>query len=500
MAAPIPTKVLRIKPQNVTTSNRGQKKANGDEIFQVSDTGHQIVHSWVWLVDVFELPDTADREQVTANLVKGLERAMGDHPELMGTMHYDNEAKRIVVKVPEGGSVALHVEDATAAEDQIPSFAWYDEHDYPVHRLELAHLIPAEAAALPMPVAAADLDTPGPVVAAFQVTFIKGGVIISVAIAHKVSDGLGCDAFMITWAAYSKAAKTGEAARLDADIPPHDLFTAATKPTLDEWEALRGKYPTMKYNTAPPPPPPADLVPPVVKTRIFHFPRSKLAALKAECSVGLPAGEFISTYDSVAALWWRAMLRAKQPLLKYDDSQPTHAIQAVNMRKRAGKAISSRYIGCSVALPHSDEVTVGQALGPRAQALPLLAQTIRGATNQVTPEYIDGQMKWAAGGPDLRYNELNMPWVFARDCMSFSWYDMNPYTSHDFGFGLPSGFRWPQMGLESFLFLLPSRATVKGKGPDEGLEVTLGMEESCFPRLEKDEELLAFCEQRGLGS
>ncbi|KAF7324467.1 Trichothecene 3-o-acetyltransferase [Mycena sanguinolenta] len=499
MATSIPTKNLCVKPQNVATSNRGQKKANGDEIFQMSDTGHQINSVWIWLVDVFELPDTADREQVTANLVKGLERALGDHPELMGTMHCDNETKRIVIKLPEGGSAALHVKDATAAEDQIPSFAWYDEHDYPVHRLERAHLIPAEASTLLMQVAA-DLDTPGPVVAAFQVTFIKGGVIISIAISHQVSDGFGVDAFMTTWAAYSKAATTGEEARLDANIPPHNLFTATTKPTPDEWEALRGKYPTMKYNTAPPPLLHADFVLPVVKTRVFHFPRSKLVALKAECSAGLPAGEFISTYDSVAALWWRAMLRAKRPLLKFDDSQPTHAILAVNMRKRAGKPISSRYIGCSVGIPHSDDVTVGQALGPRAEALPLLARTIRGATNQVTPEYIDGQMKWAAVGPDLRYNELNMPWFFGQDCMSFGWRDMNPYTSHDFGFGLPSGFRWPEMGFDNFLFVLPSRASVRGKGPDEGLEVTLGMEESYFPHLEKDEELLAFCEQRGLGS
>ncbi|KAF7366830.1 Trichothecene 3-o-acetyltransferase [Mycena sanguinolenta] len=311
------------------TSNRGQKKANGDEIFQVSDTGLQNNSAWIWLVDIFELPDTADREQVTANLVKGLEHALGDHPELMGTMHCDNEAKRKLIKLPEGGSAALHIKDAAAAEDQIPSFAWYDKHDYPVHRLEVAHLIPPETAAQPMPVAT-DLDTPGPVVAAFQVTFIKGGVIISIAVSHQVSDGLGSDAFMATWAAYSKGATTGEAPSLDTDIPPHDLFTAATKPTPDEWEALRGKYPTWKHNTAPPPPPSADFVLPAVKTRVFHFPRSKLAALKAECSVGLPAGEFISTYDSVAALWWRAMLRAKQPLLKYSTGQPNSTISLFN--------------------------------------------------------------------------------------------------------------------------------------------------------------------------
>lgn len=499
MAGPITAKVVRVQPQVVTTSNRGHLRENGDEIFQLSDTGHMITSMWVWLVEIFELPETADRTQVTANLVQGLQRALGDYPELTGTMHFDNQARRTVIKRPEGASASLHIKDATAAEDQIPSFAWYDERDYPVHRLEIAQLIPAEAASFPM-VIAEDLDTPGPVVAAFQATFIKGGVIIGSAMSHQVIDGLGWDAFMATWAAYSKEATTGEPARLDPDIPPHTLFSAETPPAHDEWEALRGKYPVMKYNTAPPPPPPADFVPPAVKTRVFHFPRSRLAALKAECSAGLPAGEFISTYDAVVALWWRAMLRAKQPLLKYDGAAATRTILAVNLRKRAGRPVSSRYIGSSVALPHSEQVTVAQALGPRGSALPLLARTVRSGTNQVTPEYIQGQMKWAAGAPDLRYNELDMPWFLGRDCMTFSWHDMHPYDAHDFGFGLPSGFRWPQMSFESFFFLLPTRAHLDGKGPDEGMEATMGIEESCFPRLENDEELLMYCEQRGLGA
>ncbi|ROW10597.1 hypothetical protein VMCG_02063 [Cytospora schulzeri] len=499
MATPIPAKVVRVAPHNVTTSNRGQIQESGDEIFQVSDTGLQIISMWVWLVDVFELPETTDRDQVSCDLIRGLERALGDHPELTGTMHYDNEARRIVIKRPEGASVSLHIKDASNHTDQIPSYAWYHEHDYPVHRLEIAHLIPSEAASLPM-VIAKDLDTPGPVVAAFQATFIRGGVIIGSAISHQVSDGLGCDAFMSTWAAYSKAATTGSPVGLDPDIPPHTLFTAKSKPTPEEWEALRGQYPTMKYNTAPPPPPPADFVPPVVKTRVFHFPRSKLAQLKAECAAGQPEGDYISTYDAVAALWWRAVLRAKQPLLGLTDADATHAIHAVNMRRRAGRPISSRYIGSSVALPHSEYVTVGQVLGPRGASLPLLARTVRGATKQVTPAYIEGQMAWAAGGPDLRYAELDMPWVMGRDCMGFGWHDMDPYRTHDFGFGLPSGFRWPQMGFESFFFMLPSRSGSKGAKPDEGIEVTFGIEESCFPRLERDEELLTFCEQRGLGS
>ncbi|KAK8044084.1 hypothetical protein PG993_004108 [Apiospora rasikravindrae] len=500
MANTIPSRVIHVKPQQVTTSNRGQIRDNGDEIFQVSDTGHQIISMWVKLVDIFELPEGSDRDQIVANLTKGLEKAAGDHPELTGTMHFDNEAKRIVIKRAKEGSIALHIKDATAAEDQIPSYAWYHEQDYPVHRLEIEHLIPAEAAGHPMHVAK-DLETPGPPVAAFQATFIKGGVIIATSVSHQVCDGLGWDSFNSTWAAYSKAAATGQPASLDTHIPPHDYFIAKTKPTPEEWEALRGKYPTMQYRTEPAPPPPADFVMPEVKTRVFHFPRSKLAALKAECSKGLPEGAYVSTYDAVAALWWRAMLRAKRPLLNFGDDEASKCIHAVNMRKRADPPLPSRrFIGTAVALPWSETVTIKQAMGPREEALPLLARTVRGNTASVTPEYIEGQMRWAAGGPDLRFNELNMPWVLGRDCMGFAWHDMTPYQTHDYGFGPPTGFRWPQMGFESFFFMLPTRAGMGGKGPDEGIEVTFGIEESCFPRLERDGELLAYCEQRGLGS
>ncbi|KAK6850643.1 transferase family-domain-containing protein [Apiospora arundinis] len=500
MAISIPSRVIHVKPQEVTTSNRGKILDNGDEIFQVSDTGHQIISMWFKLVDVFELPESADRAQIVANLSKGLEQALGDYPELTGTMHFDNEAKRIVIKrAQDAGSAVLHVKDATAAEDVIPSFAWYDEQDFPTHRLEMEHLIPAEAAGHPMHVAE-DLDTPGPVVAAFQVTFIKGGVIIATSLSHQVCDGLGWDAFHTAWAAYSKAATTGKPADLEPHIPPHDYFTAKSKPTAAQWEALRGKYPTMKYRTDPTPLPPADFVMPEVKTRVFHFPRSRLAALKAACSRDLPEGAWVSSYDAVAALWWRTILRSKRPLLQFADHEDTRCIHAVNMRKRADPPVGGRFIGTAVALPWSEAVTVGQAMGPAEEALPLLARAVRGNTACVTPEYIEGQMAWAAGGPDLRYNELNMSWVLGKDCMGFGWHDMRPYQAHDYGFGLPSAFRWPEMGFESFFFMLPSRAGMKGRGPDEGIEVTFGIEASCFSRMESDEELLMYCEQRGLGS
>ncbi|KAK8085780.1 hypothetical protein PG997_007051 [Apiospora hydei] len=467
MANSIPSRVIHVKPQEVTTSNRGQIRDNGDEIFQVSDTGHQIISMWVKLVDIFELPEGSNQDQIVTNLTKGLEKAVGDHPELTGTMHFDNEAKRIVIKRAKEGSVALHIKDATAAEDQIPSYAWYHEQDYPVHRLEIEHLIPAEAAGHPMHVAK-DVDTPGPPVAAFQATFIKGGVIIATSVSHQVCDGLGWDSFNSTWAAYSKAATTGKPATLDTNIPPHDYFIAKTKPTPEEWEALRGKYPTMQYRTDPAPPPPADFVMPEVKTRVFHFPRSKLAALKAECGRGLPEGAYVSTYDAVAALWWRAMLRAKRPLLNFGDDEASKCIHAVNMRKRADPplppALHRHGGGAALVRDGDDRAGHGPAGGGAAAA----GADSPGQHGVGHARVHRGPDEVGGGGPDLRFNELNMPWVLGKDCMGFAWHDMTPYQTHDYGFGPPTGFRWPQMGFESFFFMLPTRAGMGGKGPTRG--------------------------------
>ncbi|KAI6373109.1 hypothetical protein MCOR25_003508 [Pyricularia grisea] len=505
--SPGQTGALHISPSRIKTKNRGQMQANGDEIFQLSDTGSQIVPLYIWMADIFPLQDNTPKthDSVIDWLRKGLDQALGDYPELTGTLHQDNEARRIVIKRTSIGDVPLHIVDGS---NELPSFQWYHSHDYPPQQLKKESLIPPEGRLGVMAIAP-DLSTSGPRVAAFQVTLINGGVVVASAISHQVVDGMGWDSFFTTWAAYSKAHAMGdpEAHGLDPEIPPHTLFTAERKPSLEEWERLRGKYPTMRHNEAPPSPPPEDFQQPVVKTRIFHFPRSKVQALKAECSRDLPAEvPFISSFDAIAALWWRACLRAKLPV-QPEISAPgatTNNIHAVNMRPRCGKPISQRFIGSCVALPRSRDVLASEALGDRAVALPLLAAVVRTNTAAVTPEYCRGQMLWAAGAPDLRFNDLDMPWFNGKTCMGFAWHNMQPYEKHDFGFGLPTGFRWPEMGFESFFFLFPSRAAARARMgetdlyPDEGLEVTFGMEESCFARLEKDEELLQFCEQRGM--
>lgn len=393
-----------------------------------------------------------------------------------------------------------------AASSEIPSFSVLDKHDFPVHVLDSPKVLPPLFVAEHWnPIPAKDASVDGPAVAGAQVTFIEGGLILGLAIPHQVSDAMGFETLLTTWARYAvTAGKNGDLNGLpaaNADFDSRDVLSAPAKSThsAEQMRRFESQFPVMKLRDGPPAPPPADFKMPTVKTRIWHFPRSKLETLKAQCSAGLEAGTWISTYDALLAIMWRATVRAKSPLVKPAPDAPSKAVHAVNVRGRADLAIPVRYIGAGITMPTSKSLTVAEVLGDPKITLPILARAVRESITSVNTAYVADLVKYTAGAPDLRWSELDMHWVLGMDCMAFDWHTMKSYREHDFGFGTPAAVRWPHPGFEGFFFVLPSRAGVRNAGPDEGLEVCFGLEESCFAQLEKDEEFLQYAEQRGLG-
>ncbi|KAH8651277.1 transferase family-domain-containing protein [Xylariales sp. PMI_506] len=488
---------IHVKPLGAV--NEGQ-----DEIFQLSDLDHLMPKLYVHMIEIFEQPENFDKNTIVGNLVKGLERTLADYPILTGTLHFDNVAKRIVVKTQPGSHVSLHIKEAN--DEDIPPFDVLDKHDFPVHLLDSPKVLPPLFVGEHwFPVPSKDVSTVGPAASGAQVTFINGGIILGIAIPHQICDGPGCENLLTAWARYASAATKGEylssLASTAAQIPSRSILTAKSKPMLtpEELKALGDKFPTMKARDGPPAPPPADFKPPVVKTRIWHFPKSKLQKLKSQCSVGLELGAWISTYDALLSIMWRATVRAKSPLVKPEPNAPSKTVHAVNGRSRTDPPISQRYIGTAITMPQSESLTVAEVLGDLEATLPVLARNVRASINSVTPEYVDDLIKFAVGSHDLRWTELDMHWILGLDCMAFDWHTMKSYQTHDYGFGGPAAVRWPHPGFEGFFFVLPTRAGVRNAGPDEGLEVCFGLEESCYAELEKDEEFSQYAEQRGMG-
>lgn len=523
---------IRVQPcgTNTISSLISNEK---DVVFQLSDLDHLMPKIYVHLVEIFRLPADTNKAFVLDILTNSLSRALADHPILTGTVHLDNEAKRIVVKKRPDSSVGLFVKGQASqspTEDDtntsLPSFTQMEQEDFPGHWLKADKVLPApfqDLVANP----ADDLATDGPEVCAIQVTFIEGGLILGLAIHHHLCDGNGLEAFLDNWSrhamAESKRLVSNEAAlatitppmTTHADFGREAVLTTGNKTTQpkeqEAWRALENKFPMYTVHPRPPSPPPADFKMPIITSRIWHFPRSKLQKLKDLCSSSSSDSTkncHISSYDVILALIWRVFLRAKQPLLQADPTTPTRVVYPVNARGRSSPAVPEGYIGSGVCMRQpSQPFTISDVLqgtleelsgsNSAVATLALLARTVRALTNSVTPEYISDVVSFVGNAPDRRWIEFNIEWVLGLDCLSTSWHNMKSYETHDFGFGTPAALRFPDPKFEGFVFVYPTRRDKKDS-IDEGLEVSLILEESCYERLEQDRELALFAERRGL--
>jgi hypothetical protein len=158
--------------------------------------------------------------------------------------------------------------------------------------------------------------------------------------------------------------------------------------------------------------------------------------------------------------------------------------------------LPDHYLGNAVALPRTEPLAIKKILAENN--LPQLAAAVRASIQSITPEYVSELPEWVAGLEDRRWISINMNSFLGMDLAGTSWREMTPYERHDFGFGLPKALRWPHPQFEGYVFVLPSRASVKPVGFDEGIEVIVCLEESCHDRLLKDTELLQYAQPRGL--
>ncbi|KAI7767092.1 hypothetical protein LZL87_012378 [Fusarium oxysporum] len=294
----------------------------------------------------------------------------------------------------------LHIKDASP--EDIPALRVLDKHDFPVHLLDAPKVLPEQFVGPHFPVPGSDISVIGPAVGGAQITFIEGFESLFTHLNLRYHHAVSCQ---------RKENKS--------------------KPTDEELKKLSAKFTIMKLRHGPPAPPPADFKMSVVKTRIWHFPKSKLQLPKAQCSGGLEPGTWISTYDAILSIMWRATVRAKSRLLKPDPAAPSKAVHAVNGRGRTGFPISDRYIGISITMTQSKPFTISKVLGDLETMLPILAQAVRESTNSIDPEYISDLIRYAAGSSKLQWSELDMHWALGLDCMAFDWHTMKSYENHD---------------------------------------------------------------------
>ena len=325
-------------------------------------------------------------------------------------------------------------------------------------------------------------------ISVFQANFIRGGLVLTLALYHKCGDAKSIDHIFTLWASSTKAAKDGQPMPSWKPILDRSYFSASSTPSIAETEELKklirgfNFYPASKGEAANHPLPPT---PPPMTLQMYHFSAESCAKLKNICKPTEP-GRFVSSYDCITGLTWRCMTRARVPYLKLDvENTKSNCAHAVDTRGRFGDIVPKEYFGNGFCIGVTENLTIAKLIGDTG--LPKAAQAIRQSILDVKESSIPAFVKVRKG---IEGRE-RMRWIWApQNVMSTSWTGMQGFTNYDFGYGLPASIRRSAINYEGALGVLPAN---RMDGKSDGFDVYVALEKGSQERLQADVEYQEYC-------
>ncbi|RFU27314.1 hypothetical protein B7463_g9034, partial [Scytalidium lignicola] len=475
---------------------KGWECSPESERFPLSLMGHIMPKIYVLIAEVYALPEDANAETIVKNMTTGLEVALSQFPILTGILEVDATNGQMWVAKQRSSTLSLHVK-YMLCEDEFPSYEELEKKEFPATLIAGNRLLPESVTAKQLHSPLGDNNDEGIAMAKFQLNFIRGGLIIGVAVHHALSDGPGCDGFLTAWAQNSAAAANGTPFLRDQQqFDIHRSSLDVEKPNPERMAEIRHAFPVIKDAGGPMPLPPADFKIPSFVPQMWHFSKTKAEMLKVQASSSGGEGSWISTYDAIIALLWSSVTHAKLALLNPDLESKALLVHAVNTRKIWNPPLPQNFLGVASAPARCEPLLIKDIIA--TENLPKLAASVRASIKAMTPQYLTGLLERVAGHEDQRWLEISVNSFLGMDFGASSWQGMTTYEKHDFGFGLPKALRWPSPAFDGFVFVYPSRAATKDAAADEGIEACVCLEESCQQRLMKDEVLLAYAQPRGL--
>ncbi len=354
---------------------------------------------------------------------------------------------------------------------------------------------------------------------AVQLTFVKGGMVMCVAVHHCLCDGPGFASFM---------KKLLAAARLGHAVPSNhreefrmEKLTVAPQIVEDlrssdegAKQRLLGQHPEYRVLPQIPSALKASFRPSAGATakvenvaNIFKIPFDGLERLKAAAQPSEPSqsgGEvsWVSTHDAICALVWRCVMKARFP--GRDPREPGKSIlgQAVNSRSRIVPPLPEEYFG-SVNFYAAARMDLGDVVnGASGKSLEKLAVAVRNSINAKTNETVKSALKYIA----LQDNPALIMHSFTtvNDYTVTSWVAMFKAGDLDFTVEVPASsessgdsaatvsltcraVRVPKAAFDGLGIFLPSFT-----GRKEGVEVLMGLKKEAMDLLMKDEEWMSF--------
>ena len=485
------------------------------QVLALSPVDQMAWNEYTCFIMLFPLSTGADNRMIYTKLSVGLSLTLSEIPFIGGYLaSVEGSAdERLQIKIDEGYGTRLNYRDYTTPESRTQFKSSYDElkrDHFPCSALDPAALMPVQIF----------VKGPEPAVMATQTNFIDGGLILSVCLHHKASDGMGLASVLKAWAKHTKEADMATGNSLSTatdDLTPRSMDRSSmcngligSQPkdipeyiVIDVAAAMSSAQAEVAAATTTPVPaastnPLKSLGP--LKLCIVHLPAKGLAHLKSAASPPIASDGWISTNDAICALLWRHITRVRTDLmctLKPDSplppQTPLNFAVAVEARRRMIPALPSEYLGnaafqCTVT---SDLDTVASPSTPLSRLARLIREAVTGFDSAKIQEVI-GLVDSVARASDVLPKVLEDP---MRGLIVTSWVDMGLYDIEwGASLGRTESVRVPGVTLEEgipFCGIFPRR-------PDDGLEVLICLEEAAIPALRKDEEFAAFAEWRAL--
>jgi hypothetical protein len=303
-----------------------------------------------------------------------------------------------------------------------------------------------------------------PVVSAFKLNFIQGGLILTAHLHHCVIDNAGFGGFVHQLAenCYSIIHET-QPPIWDIRCLDRSRFRCKEISNLKQMNIAR----QLEQDTSQPVHRPSTAL-------LLHLPKSKAETLKLLATP--PGGDIrISTYDAFSALLWRIVLRHRARIYSVDPHTPAFFYEIVNMRSRLG--LPARFQGNALLAPTTENLQDRLSIADVISNAPIwkLATCIRQVTNTATSEALQALLdKTSPVADKTKVRHFTTPLT----TMSLGITDVRapPISDADFGFGQLKAFRhfFYPFCPESLVCVYPPR--VLDEGDDAGCEFHVPME------------------------
>lgn len=304
-----------------------------------------------------------------------------------------------------------------------------------------------------------------------QANFVAGGILLVVSIINAVCDGRAITDILKVFAGNLRHSQFG------TNPPDPPSFYSVDRTELLNGHGVEGDIDRHAPWIVATPSTYSSLDSIVAHRQNVRIAGSDLPRLKADASVDLPEGTWISTHDAIVGLIWRSLVvaRCKAGVVTSDDG-PTTITQAVDTRKMMG--LPHPYFGNAI-YAINPEVTCADLADPE-KGLTLAALTVRRAIQDVTPDLMRDFLGFIESTQKLTtlavIQNLNAGGIFLTSHFKFGVCDQ------DFGpaFGKIDGCLMPTSSM------LPGSPHILSKMPDGSCVILLNERQEVMQHLAED--------------